>query len=53
MSLSYNSMFFKIYCKFFAKFVGKDDYGNTYYTKKIIVLKIILEREGLLYIKVC
>ena len=34
MSLSYNSTFFKIYCKFFAKFVGKDDYGNTYYKKK-------------------
>ena len=34
MSLSYNSAFFKIYCKFFAKFVGEDDYGNSYYTKK-------------------
>ena len=33
MSLSYNSVFFKIYCKFFAKFVGTDDYGNLYYTK--------------------
>ena len=34
MSLSYNSIFFRIYCKFFARFVGKDDYGNVYYCKK-------------------
>ena len=32
-------MFFKIYCKFFAKFVGEDDYGNTYYTKKNNTIK--------------
>ncbi len=34
MKLSYNSIFFKIYCFFFAKNVGKDEYGNSYYTKK-------------------
>ncbi len=33
MSLSYNSVFFKIYCKLFSKYVGKDEYGNTYYKK--------------------
>ncbi len=34
MKLSYNSIFFKIYCFFFAKKVGKDEYGNKYFTKK-------------------
>ena len=34
MRLSYNSIFFKIYCSIFAKKVGKDEYGNTYFTKK-------------------
>ncbi len=34
MSLSYNSIFFKIYCKIFTDFVGKDNYGNFYYVKK-------------------
>ena len=34
MKLSYNSIFFKIYCFFFAKYIGKDEYGNIYYTKK-------------------
>ena len=47
MSLSYNSVFFKIYCKFFAKYVGEDDYGNLYYSKKIKALKTIHEKEGL------
>ena len=34
MKLSYNSIFFKIYCSLFAKKVGKDEYGNAYYSKK-------------------
>ena len=34
MRLSYNSIFFKIYCLIFAKKVGNDEYGNTYYVKK-------------------
>ena len=34
MRLSYNSIFFKIYCLIFAKKVGEDEYGNTYFTKK-------------------
>ena len=34
MSLSYNSWFFKIYCNIFAKKVGKDDYGNKYFSRR-------------------
>ena len=34
MRLSYNSIFFKIYCLIFAKKIGVDEYGNTYFTKK-------------------
>ena len=34
MKLSYNSIFFKIYCFLFAKKIGCDEYGNKYYTKK-------------------
>lgn len=34
MKLSYNSIFFKIYCFLFAKKIGYDEYGNKYYTKK-------------------
>ena len=34
MSLSYNSWFFKIYCNFFAKKIGVDNYGNQYFQKK-------------------
>ena len=34
MSLSYNSWFFKIYCKFSAKKIGVDNYGNQYFQKK-------------------
>ena len=33
MSLSYNSWFFKIYCKFSAKKIGVDNYGNQYFQK--------------------
>ena len=35
MRLSYNSIFFKIYCLIFAKKIGEDEYGNTYFVKKI------------------
>ena len=45
MRLSYNSIFFKVYCLIFAKKIGVDEYGNTYFTKKVTLLKIILERE--------
>ena len=34
MRLTYNSIFFKIYCFIFAKKIGEDDYGNRYYAKK-------------------
>ena len=34
MSLSYNSWFFKIYCNFFRKKIGVDNYGNQYLKKK-------------------
>ena len=34
MSLSYNSWFFKVYCFIFAKKIGKDKYGNIYYTNR-------------------
>ena len=34
MRLSYNSIFFKVYCLIFAKKIGKDEYGNTYFAKK-------------------
>ena len=34
MSLSYNSWFFKIYCNFFAKKIGVDNYGNQYFQKR-------------------
>ena len=34
MRLSYNSIFFKVYCFIFAKKIGVDEYGNTYFTKK-------------------
>ena len=34
MRLSYNSIFFKVYCLIFAKKIGEDEYGNTYYAKK-------------------
>ncbi len=34
MKLSYNSIFFKFYCFFFAKKVGEDEYGNSYFVKK-------------------
>ena len=46
MKLSYNSIFFKFYCLIFAKKVGKDEYGNTYYVKKTFLQKITLEKEG-------
>lgn len=39
MTLSYNSIFFKIYCFFFAKKVGEDNYGNKYFVKKNITPK--------------
>jgi len=52
MRLSYNSIFFKIYCHLFAKKVGTDDYGNLYFKKKVYHEKIILEKEDLLFIKV-
>ena len=51
MKLSYNSIFFKIYCFFFAKNIGKDKYGNRYFTKKILLEKITTEKEDLLYTK--
>ena len=31
MTVSYNKIFLKIYSYFFAKNVGDDDYGNTYF----------------------
>ena len=34
MSLSYNSWFFKLNCYIFAKRIGKDKYGNTYYSRR-------------------
>jgi len=34
MTLSYNYLFLKIYCLLFAKKIGKDKYGNIYYSKK-------------------
>ena len=50
MKLSYNSIFFKIYCLFFAKNVGKDEYGNSYYTKKNLSRKNnYRERRFVLY----
>ena len=52
MYLSYNYFFLKLFCLFFANKVGIDDYGNTYYFKKIILPKIITEIEGLLFIMV-
>ena len=33
MTLSVNQIFLKIYSNFFAKKIGFDDYGNTYYSK--------------------
>ena len=39
MSLTYNSIFFKIYCSIFAKKIGEDNYGNLYYVKKKITPK--------------
>ncbi len=50
MKLSYNSIFFKFYCLFFAKNVGKDEYGNIYYTKKNLSRKNnYRERRFVLY----
>jgi len=46
MSLSYNSWFFKIYCNFFAKKIGVDNYGNQYFQKKKLLKKITLDKEG-------
>ena len=51
MSLSYNSWFFKIYCNFFAKKIGVDNYGNQYFQKKNPLKKIILGKEGSLFTK--
>ena len=34
MRLTYNSIFFKIYCLLFAKNIGSDQYGNKYFIKK-------------------
>tara|TARA_X000001036_G_scaffold377054_1_gene366686 strand:- start:92 stop:457 length:366 start_codon:yes stop_codon:yes gene_type:complete len=39
MRLSYNSIFFKIYCHLFTKKVGTDDYGNLYFKKKSLSRK--------------
>jgi len=34
MSLSHNNILLRIYCSIFAKKVGNDGYGNSYYMKK-------------------
>ena len=49
MRLTYNSIFFKIYCLLFAKNIGSDQYGNKYFIKKIFRLKITIEKEDLLF----
>ena len=50
MKLSYNSIFLKFYCLFFAKNVGKDEYGKSYYTKKNLSRKNnYRERRFVLY----
>ena len=52
MRLSYNSIFFKIYCLIFAKKVGEDEYGNSYFIKSLIHQKITIEKEDLLITEV-
>ena len=49
MKLSYNSIFFKFYCLIFAKKVGKDEYGNTYYVKINISPNNFRERRLVVY----
>ena len=49
MSLSYNSWFFKIYCKFFARKIGQDGYGNTYYVKKKSIKNNFRQRRLVVY----
>ena len=53
MRLSYNSIFFKIYCLIFAKKVGEDEYMETAISlKSLIHQKITIEKEDLLIIEV-
>ena len=52
MSLSYNSIFLKYIVNFLQNLLVRMNMVTLIIQKKIIVLKIIQEREDLLYIKV-
>ncbi len=49
MSLTYNSWFFKIYCNFFAKKIGQDEYGNCYYIKNKSIKNNFRQRRLVIY----